>query len=413
MKIKEIYINGFNNIKNTRIKLDFLTTLVALNNYGKSNVLKAIKKLEQVIKSNSLSILSGEFSFNKNLVASPIELEIIFGVDSYDYRYSIVVEYIQASNIFNCIETLEAKIESTRYSKIFQRKDNTIKYKSSLKVDRLNSQSELIGNQENELALKKLSYNDNLDYAYLIQKLISFNVLIVELQGVEIKSVFKEKTNLFDATSGEGFEKILYDLYENNNDDYLLLENMFKKLIPEVEEVFIEKRKSNIANIGSVIDIYEEYWIYVKEENNLLKTPFSKLSLGSQRIFILLLILIYYKGKGTLILFEELENCIHPKLFHSLIKIINVLNTETKLIITSHSPYIIQYLDMESIYIGIPNKKGIAHFIELSKSEINKIKRYAKEKEISTGEFIFNLLLDNVEENEELQEIIGETWKNI
>ena len=42
MKIQAVLIDGFKNLSNVRIKLDAITALVALNNFGKSNVLDAI-----------------------------------------------------------------------------------------------------------------------------------------------------------------------------------------------------------------------------------------------------------------------------------------------------------------------------------------------------------------------------------
>lgn len=413
MKIKEIYIDGFNNIKDSRVSLETLTSLVALNNYGKSNLLKGIKKFEQIIKNNNIRLLNEDFSFNRHMVNTPITFGVVFTKNSEEYRYTLVVERkIEAGNLF-CQEKLEVKIDSAKFATLFSRENNQVKYKSSLKMDRMNSQSELLKSQESELALKKLSYSDSLDYLYIIEEILNFNVTIAELQGVAVKTIFKDKNSEFNTLSGEGFEKILFYLYESRHRDYELLENMFKKLIPEIESISIEKRQSKSSDLESIIDIYEEYRIYVKEKNNLLQTPFSKLSLGSQRIFILLLILIYFKESNSLILLEELENCIHPKLFHSFIKTIKLLDCNAQLIITSHSPYVIQYMEIESIYLGIPNEKSIAKFISPSKMGVKKIKNYSKEEGISSGEFIFNLLLDNIEENKDLQEIMGESWKNI
>ena len=42
MKIQAVLIDGFKNLSNVRIRLDNITALVALNNFGKSNVLTAI-----------------------------------------------------------------------------------------------------------------------------------------------------------------------------------------------------------------------------------------------------------------------------------------------------------------------------------------------------------------------------------
>ena len=42
MKIQAVLIDGFKNLSNVRISFDNITALVALNNFGKSNVLSGI-----------------------------------------------------------------------------------------------------------------------------------------------------------------------------------------------------------------------------------------------------------------------------------------------------------------------------------------------------------------------------------
>ena len=42
MKIQAVVIDGFKNLSNVKIRFDNITALVALNNFGKSNVLLAI-----------------------------------------------------------------------------------------------------------------------------------------------------------------------------------------------------------------------------------------------------------------------------------------------------------------------------------------------------------------------------------
>ena len=42
MKIQAVLVDGFKNLSNVRISFDRITALVALNNFGKSNVLAGI-----------------------------------------------------------------------------------------------------------------------------------------------------------------------------------------------------------------------------------------------------------------------------------------------------------------------------------------------------------------------------------
>ena len=42
MNIQRVYVDGFKNLSNINLILDDITALISINNYGKSNVIKAI-----------------------------------------------------------------------------------------------------------------------------------------------------------------------------------------------------------------------------------------------------------------------------------------------------------------------------------------------------------------------------------
>ena len=42
MELKSITISGYRNVSNVKLKLDNITSMLSLNNFGKSNVLKGI-----------------------------------------------------------------------------------------------------------------------------------------------------------------------------------------------------------------------------------------------------------------------------------------------------------------------------------------------------------------------------------
>ena len=62
------------------------------------------------------------------------------------------------------------------------------------------------------------------------------------------------------------------------------------------------------------------------------------------------------------------------------------------MILTSHSPYIIQYLKPESIYIGVPNDQGLAKFKRIQPSKIKNILSISRDLEVSIGEYLFELM---------------------
>ena len=94
----------------------------------------------------------------------------------------------------------------------------------------------------------------------------------------------------------------------------------------------------------------------------------------------------------ALIEFEEPENSIHPGLLQSYLSVLSQLANDCRIIVASHSPYIIQYLDTKDIYIGKPNDQGLADFARVDKKKINQLMRDASSESNSLGSYIFELL---------------------
>ena len=72
--------------------------------------------------------------------------------------------------------------------------------------------------------------------------------------------------------------------------------------------------------------------------------------------------------------------------------VLSQLANECRIIVASHSPYIIQYLDIRDIYIGKPNNKGLAEFARVEKKKVNQLIRDASSESNSIGSYIFELL---------------------
>ena len=68
----------------------------------------------------------------------------------------------------------------------------------------------------------------------------------------------------------------------------------------------------------------------------------------------------------------------------------NVENS--KVIITSHSPYLINYLGLNNLYLGLSNEQGRAIFKRITSSGANKINSYATEIGSQAGEYLFSII---------------------
>ena len=97
----------------------------------------------------------------------------------------------------------------------------------------------------------------------------------------------------------------------------------------------------------------------------------------------------------SLIAIEEPENSVHPSLFHAYIQIIEQLLNDCKIIITSHSPYIITYLDPSCIRVGINRQAGLAEFFKFKKTGIKALHQDAVDLNMTMGDCLFSMLSDD------------------
>ena len=79
-------------------------------------------------------------------------------------------------------------------------------------------------------------------------------------------------------------------------------------------------------------------------------------------IWLIANVVIAGRQGASLIGVEEIETSIHPRMIQELLEIIDENLGNTGIIVTSHSPYLIQYLKPRCLYVGVPNEEGIASF---------------------------------------------------
>ena len=80
MKIKSISVGGFRNIKKTKLYLDNITSIIAVNNYGKTNLLNAIKFGVDFIN-NSEEIRESMMSWKSGIPLNPKVMN-----DNYEFE---------------------------------------------------------------------------------------------------------------------------------------------------------------------------------------------------------------------------------------------------------------------------------------------------------------------------------------
>ena len=191
--------------------------------------------------------------------------------------------------------------------------------------------------------IKKVFTKDN--YIYIpagrsFFTMLSKNIFSIIENGVEIDYIFTQFGGLFQNAKKE---------FENLN-----------KKISKKDLLFIENRYKELLK-GTYAFEDDEDRIYINKDEFL---PLNQISSGQQELLPALLILLSVLNSktSTTIIFEEPEAHLFPKdqqrLIELLIYILNHTQSGNRLIITTHSPYILSVLN-NLIYAGKLKSKSI------------------------------------------------------
>lgn len=419
MKISKITIEGFANIDKVSLSLSNICALLAYNNFGKSNILEAISFgfryliAEASEKKNRMNRSLNYIPINNATAGKDFlfEFEIEFNnqgvkrIVTYGYSFSWPQKKQTSS-----IKAEYLKIKSTEDLKpksYIRRNDSSCFYLSS-EAGRCSSKLDI---DPNQLALNKLSNYDNLFYIGILKEIL--NIKIVETNALADPKTFFRTIEVINGHTSftDGIDTIpdfstcanfMYNLKNSDSHKYNLLQDAIKQLIPDIidfEPIKVDLKKQ-VAKFKGNKDIpfdFPEYIydIRVQEKSLNQQITIEKLSSGTKRIFYLLLMTIATAHNNVpLMMIEELENSIHPSLFQRLLITIRRLANDTQILLTSHSPYLLQYLKPETLYIGIPNDENLAIFKRVKHSKINSLLKEASSYDMSLGDFIFDMLAD-------------------
>lgn len=414
MKIQTIVIDGFKNLSNVRIIFDNITALVALNNFGKSNVLSGINFGLAFIKSSIEDKM--EMMANTNLIPMnqnmqgrnfKFEVEVLTEEECQEYRVQYGYEFAwQCNEDENPIivqEYLKIKLneKGQKYTQLINRTEKSVFYKSS-ETGRCSSK---ILVEPSELVINKLKAYDELYYTKIIKKL---NVMKIYMENnLDAKSFYQpdpiiRKGFENEMINAENLPRVIFNLKKQNPDKFELLKDVYFQLFPNIEDVIVKNFKINAGENEQFLEdvpfVFTKsiYVLFVKDKNLMNPVNFSMMSDGAKRVFMILTkIIVSSVSNISLIAIEEPENSVHPGLFQAYIQIISQLLDDCKVIITSHSPYIISYLDPSWIHVGVNRRPGIAEFFTFKKLGQKQLESDAAGFNMSIGDYLFSMLADS------------------
>lgn len=412
--LNRITIRGFRNIDKFSIDLKDITSLLAPNNYGKSNAMVAIAFGFQFIKNQPLfrsEMMGNEscISINREIAGKPFFFEEEGSIDdNTDFIYGFSFEWkrnrrndkeeISEGQIVSEYLQIKSKNgEKPKFTKLINRTSGNKAMYMPSPTGRCNKEIPI---ESSELVLSKLYNYDDLFYHNYIEVIKNIEIKWIDTLA-NPENFFVPHMLVKDGKRQLIIEswlsKYLYELKQNDRDNFELLISAITNLVPAIE--MIEPVVINNINLkiddDAPFELPDQYDIIVKERNNNQQTRFQFLSTGSMKILNLLTAVIKSQKDGVqLLLVEELENSIHPRLLQSLLSSIGDFLGETKLLFTSHSPNLAKYLSAPQLYIGLPSEKGFVDFRTLKPAKVKQALKIAAAGEMSLGEYLFDLMLD-------------------
>ena len=382
IKIDEIKIKGYKNIKSAELKLGNFNVIIGSNNSGKSNFIQSISFLNYIINS---SLDDVEKSFTKGfgsthfkeivpLLAAAkakdvsdfdrtglIDFELKFSNSDtnriFEYQLCIEWESTVFQNTYK-IKTEKLEVKDSKKpgpsTSIFNRNHDIVKYGTDFsKMDVL----EKVPNHFSVLRLLKIISEVKEDYKDAIN---SFNEIlrtpIFYFSHIELLKTDKERLNSFNGrvVSFELEQEIIaleegekWDIFKESIKDILNIEDA------TVMKLGGESKKDKIPLTK-----------FLHFTHNGTYKTLSQFSDGT--LLIIALVTKILCTKNHLFLIEEPENSTHPKALIDLISFIKSFSENTQFVITSHSIAILNKTRIEDIIASSINDEGLSEFYNIT-----------------------------------------------
>ncbi len=437
MKLLSLTVGGFKNLSQTTIELGGITAFVSPNNYGKSNLLDAIDfGIDFINESpkdrNSMMGYVPAIPLVPELSNEHYHFEVEFEDEELgEYRfvkYGFSFAWIRDDGTGQTItdETLQISSQNNgRWTNYLKRKEG--KYRKGHDTRSFRSIS-LDGNQ---LAIDVLTAIEDIEINPAIKKIkkLGFSLCTsldasLRFRPTPIEAINDGSMNNLADFDDSDIPRAMYRLKANHKDRYDELLSALFTLFPEFQEISVNpyelKKEEHDALEKSLHDAEgddkipfrirdELYRITIRSSNLNQPVNVNMMSTGTKRIIWLLTNVVMASVHNAPCLgVEEIETSIHPKMLQQLLEILDENIDKTALLVTSHSPFLIQYLQPSQIYLGVPNDNGVAKFKRIRKDALDEIESLAYDRGLGFGTYLFELMSSDGEDAEILANALEE-----
>lgn len=375
MIFSKIEIKNFKSFKDVSVDLNDFNVIVGASASGKSNFIEAFQFLKDIREDleKGINAHGGHFFQNLNMGSeNPSCIKLTIGDNDpflrrvHENQDEIQYKSIEYELCLNFNENSSSMI------------NETVKFNFNIVNGETYENSLLLINQDSRIVAEFENESLGLDLEDFVPKAL-LNIVNENLKDKEgliinspLSSIPFDWSIYFKSISHYNFDPKFCRVEDGSGKAEL---NEFGQNLSLVLENILsdDEKKRTFLNLVSVLLPYiEGIDVFKLEDNRRMfsltekynKSPVLSLFVSDGTMNILALICALYFESGELILIEEPERNIHPALFIKLVSMMKEVAVKKQVIITTHSPEILNYCDLDDIHLISRDEDG---FSKLSK----------------------------------------------
>lgn len=344
--IQKIRIDNFKSLVDFELNLTAFTCLVGLNGAGKSTVLQALDFISQQMRGNIEGWLD-ERQWKPRDIDSKLtakkNIDISVAIDSKNYG---LIEWSASFNRQSLRCTAEEAVCGS--GRLLKVEDGELFLNRGVKSVGWRQESQSIMFEYQGSILSQIKDN-RLENELQILKDSLTNIRSLDLISPEH---LRQRTRDSAGHLGLGGQKLSAFLHEQGSDARKRLLEKLQTVYPQLASIDTRSLRSGWKHL----DIAEQF------AKKTLRTPARHVNDGLLR---LLAVLSQLASNEHFLLFDEIENGINPELVEFLVDAL--VESEHQVMVTTHSPVILNYLEDEIA------KKGVIYLYKNARGETQPI----------------------------------------
>ena len=361
--IEKLAVRNYKSLENVDLELGPLTVFVGPNNAGKSNILDSFRLLSELV-SVGAGAVDGRGGFRNIVWDAETKRTVSIAITGYPTNdpvvppsigYEYELELVGSETHFRVLkESLTARFDGSR-----ARVDETHKALEAAVRAAGQSGRKLFdfptdegmatvwdpdGNVASSFSLggrdpylRVFAGNDRYACLHPFARDVA-NWGFYNLVPSHMRTPVPARKELIVQPQGDNFSTVLHSIHSEHTGEFEQIDELLRTAVPEAKQLLTA--------------LTEQGQTYANIQEEHLTTRVSSMSMSDGTLRLLAhLAALYTPARPALLCFEEPENYMHPRSLELLANVMKVASKKTQLLLTTHSPYFLDWFDAEDLVI--------------------------------------------------------------